>query len=201
MLGHEQNYGTSDGSKATTPSGPAMRIYAARSNNCTTSVSSARASGLARLKRTNTSFIVSCMRVFGIWSARVALEATLTSRKRFETCLAAPKTKLERIFSSHHFQARGCPTAFCVQQSYCTRDARVETKGRKPTNIVVTRGEIVLSIVRQRVRNFDAGANGRDQRVIQLLPVAFGKRPQRSCQIECSSLAWLVPQKVPGSSP
>jgi hypothetical protein len=35
--------------------------------------------------------------VFGLCSARVALEASLTSRKRFGTWVIAPKTNLERI--------------------------------------------------------------------------------------------------------
>jgi hypothetical protein len=53
------------------------------------------------LKRTNTSFIVSCMRLFGRCSARVALEASLTSKKRFETFVIAPKINLERIAILH----------------------------------------------------------------------------------------------------
>jgi hypothetical protein len=40
---------------------------------------------------------LSCMRLFGLRSARVALEASLTSRKRFGTCVIAVKTNLERI--------------------------------------------------------------------------------------------------------
>jgi hypothetical protein len=52
-------------------------------------------------KRTNTSFIVSCMRLFGLCSARVPLEASLTSKKRFETFVIAPKINLERIAVLH----------------------------------------------------------------------------------------------------
>jgi hypothetical protein len=37
------------------------------------------------------------MRLFGLCNARVALEASLTSKKRFETCVIAPKINLERI--------------------------------------------------------------------------------------------------------
>src|ERR1700761_484635 len=44
------------------------------------SVSRAPAIGLTRLKRTSTSFVVSCMRVFGLWSLRVAVEASLVSK-------------------------------------------------------------------------------------------------------------------------
>jgi hypothetical protein len=40
------------------------------------------------------------MRVFGLWSLRVAFEASFVSRKRLEMCAIAPKTRSERIVSS-----------------------------------------------------------------------------------------------------
>jgi hypothetical protein len=40
------------------------------------------------------------MRVFGLWKLRVAREASLVSRKRFETYVIAPKISSERISSS-----------------------------------------------------------------------------------------------------
>jgi hypothetical protein len=58
---------------------------------------------VARLKRTNTSFAVFCMRVFGLWSLRTAFAASLVSRNRFETYAVAPKTSSERILSSGGF--------------------------------------------------------------------------------------------------
>jgi hypothetical protein len=52
------------------------------------------------VKRSNTSFAVSSMRVFGRWKLRVAFEASLVRRKRFETYVMAPKISSERIVSS-----------------------------------------------------------------------------------------------------
>ena len=61
------------------------------------STSTVLAMGFRALKRTNTAFVVSGMRLCGRWNLRVALEASLVSRKRFETLAIAPKTSSERI--------------------------------------------------------------------------------------------------------
>jgi hypothetical protein len=45
------------------------------------------------------------MRVFGLWSLRVAFEASFVSRKRFEMCAIAPKIRSERIVSSWGMKA------------------------------------------------------------------------------------------------
>jgi hypothetical protein len=68
----------------------------------------ATAMGLARLKRTNTSFAVFSMRVFGLWSLWTAFAASLVSRKRFGTFDIAPKTSSERILSSRDIEGRIC---------------------------------------------------------------------------------------------
>jgi hypothetical protein len=87
---------------------------AARSNNCTLPVFGTHAIGLAWRKRSKTSFIVSCMRLFGLCSIRVALEASLTSRRRFGTCVIAPKTCSERIVISQVHTRSTCSTAWYV---------------------------------------------------------------------------------------
>src|SRR3979411_3177059 len=61
--------------------------------------------GLARLKRTSTSFVVACIRVFGLGNFRVAFEASFVSRKRFGMCAIALKTSSERIVSSWALKA------------------------------------------------------------------------------------------------
>jgi hypothetical protein len=59
--------------------------------------------GLAKLKRTNTSFTVPATREFCRWNLRVAVAASLVSRNRFGTCAIAAKTSSDRIvFSSRH---------------------------------------------------------------------------------------------------
>jgi hypothetical protein len=81
-----------------------ISAYAARRNRCTLPVSRTPAMGTAWLKRTSTSFIVSCMRVFGRCNLRVAIAASLASRKRFETWVVAPKTSSERIVFSDRWK-------------------------------------------------------------------------------------------------
>src|SRR5271166_3491061 len=56
--------------------------------------------GLASWKRTKTSFVVSCKRVLGLCSFRVAFDANWHSWYRFVTWASAPKIKSDRIFVS-----------------------------------------------------------------------------------------------------
>jgi hypothetical protein len=53
--------------------------------------------GLVQPQRTNTSFVVSSILAPGLWNSRIAFARTLARRKRFETCVIAPKTRSERI--------------------------------------------------------------------------------------------------------
>src|SRR6185437_13956652 len=75
------------------------RAYAARRScaEADSSIKSAEAAGLLSWKRSKTSLVVSCNRVFGLCNLRVALEANWQSWYRFFTWASAPKIKSERI--------------------------------------------------------------------------------------------------------
>jgi hypothetical protein len=116
----------------------------------------------------------------------------LTSRKRFGTCVIAPKTNLERIRNSPNAcKVLGVHWPRMLNRLYCTRDAIIGTNA-DPLNVVETSGLLidgcascvtsvrsVVSTVRHRSTNFDTGA--KVTRIWHpVAPVTSGKRHQRS---------------------
>jgi hypothetical protein len=71
--------------------------------------------GFMALKRTNTSFVVSGMRLCGRWNLRVALDASLVRRKRLETLAIAPKTNSERIAAPLEWTLLACTSQVQLQ--------------------------------------------------------------------------------------
>ena len=79
------------------------------------------------LNRANTSLSVSCMRLFGLCSIRVALEESLTSRRRFATCFLGPKTNSERILILQvHTRSILLRGLVCPDSANRTRNAIIE---------------------------------------------------------------------------
>jgi hypothetical protein len=133
----------------------------------------------------------------------------LTSRKRFGTCVIAPKTNLERIRNSPNAcKVLGVQWPRMLNRLYCTRDAIIGTNA-DPLDVVETSGLLidscascvtsvrsVVSTVRHRSTNFDTGA--KVTRIWHpVAPVTSGKRHQRSSQREVtrSGWRWLVPSQ------
>jgi hypothetical protein len=104
------------------------------------------------------------MRLFGLCSIRVALEASLTSRRRFGTCAIAPKTSSERIVillvhtRSILFRGLVCPDG-----AYCTRNAIIERHIESP-NLIELQGLIgrgissCVTVIRTVCRQFGNGS-------------------------------------------
>jgi hypothetical protein len=93
--------------------------------------------------RRSTSFAVSATRVFGLWNARTAFAASLTSKYRFAMCCVAPKTSSDRIVTSSKRDAKkmcnsvakpGCSSQECRNApsaitSYGASVLRIRTHG------------------------------------------------------------------------
>ena len=76
------------------------------------------------------------MRLFGLCSIRVALEASLTSRRRFGTCVIAPKTSSERIvILLVHTRSIVFRGLVCPDGAYCIRNAIIEGRIKFPISL------------------------------------------------------------------
>jgi hypothetical protein len=104
------------------------------------------------------------MRLFGLCRIRVALEASLTSRRRFGTCVIAPKTSSERIVillvHTRSILFRGL---VCPDSAYCTRNAIIERHIESP-NLIELQGLLgrgissCLTVIRTVCRQFGNGS-------------------------------------------
>jgi hypothetical protein len=105
-----------------------VSAYAARRSRRTFPVSGTLAMGFARLKRTSTSFTVSSTRVLDLCNLRVALAASIASRKRFETLFIAPNTSSERIVFLREVEVDLAQGPYRHYQPQSTRNARIGPK-------------------------------------------------------------------------